>query len=271
MTSNKSQERTAVAPTVAKPPRPAYESNQHERAAAARVLDRRARRPSAPRYKVSTDKDQTRIEPDHAEPATALSLLCDTFGTGDGYFADGLLAQIANVARTGKDLTSRELNVMVAMVHAIEPRDAVEALLACEMAAVHQATMLAARRLNHTETIDQQDSASNMLSKLARVFALQVEALKRYRTSGEQNVRVTHVNVAAGQAVVGISQGGGGAHEKSSQSHALGETAGSSPSDARGPALLGHQQAVPMPMPSAGREGPERVSNARGDGRSAHR
>jgi hypothetical protein len=264
MTTKTSQESSA-APAVAKPLRPAHEPNQHERAAAARVLDRRARRPSAPRYKVSTDKDQTKIESDHAEPAMALSLLCDTFGTGDGYFADGLLAQIANVARTGKDLTTRELNIMVATVHAIEPRDPVEALLAAQMAAVHQATMVAARRLNHVDMINQQDSASNMLNKLSRTFTTQMDALKRYRSTGEQNVRVTHqhVNVTANQAVVGVNQGGGGANENPSQSHAPCRV------DEQRPALLGHEQAIPMPLPGAGREGAERVPDARGARRGA--
>lgn len=243
------------------------EPNQHERAAAARVVDHRARRPSAPRYKVSPDKDQIRIEPDHAEPGMALSLICDTFGTGDGYFADGLLAQIANVARTGKDLTTRELNVMVAMVHAIEPRNPVEALLAAQMAAVHEATMVAARRLNHIGTIEQQNSASNMLNKLARTFTTQMEALKRYRSTGEQNVRVTHqhVSVPANQAVVGINQGGGGDDENPGQSHAPCRV------DEYGPALLGHEQAISVPLPGAGREGVECLPNARGAIRGAER
>jgi hypothetical protein len=41
-------------------------------------------------------------------------------------------------------------------------------------------------------------------NKLARTFAAQVEALKRYRSSGEQTMRVEHVTVnEGGQAIVG--------------------------------------------------------------------
>jgi hypothetical protein len=43
-----------------------------------------------------------------------------------------------------------------------------------------------ARRLADVETIAQQDSAKRALNKLARTFAMQMEALKRYRTGGEQ-------------------------------------------------------------------------------------
>jgi hypothetical protein len=49
------------------------------------------------------------------------------------------------------------------------------------------------------------------LNKLARTFAAQVEALKKYRSAGEQTIRVQHVTVNdGGQAIVGnVSQGVG--------------------------------------------------------------
>jgi hypothetical protein len=77
-------------------------------------------------------------------------------------------------------------------------------MLAAQMAAVHNATMILARRLNHVDNIPQQDSAERAFNKLARTFAAQVEALKRYRTGGQQKVTVEHVTVnAGGQAIVG--------------------------------------------------------------------
>jgi hypothetical protein len=58
------------------------------------------------------------------------------------------------------------------------------------------------------ENIPQQDSAERAFNKLARTFAAQVEALKRYRTGGGQTVRVEHVTIhEGGQAIVGnVSQ-----------------------------------------------------------------
>ena len=54
------------------------------------------------------------------------------------------------------------------------------------------------------ETIPQQDSAERAFNKLTRTFATQMEALKRYRTRGEQKVTLQHVSVAeGGQAIVG--------------------------------------------------------------------
>src|SRR5829696_8951290 len=85
-------------------------------------------------------------------------------------------------------------------------------MLAAQMAAVHMATMTFARRLNHVDSIPQQDSAERAFNKLARTFASQMEALKRYRTGGEQKVTVQHVTVnEGGQAVVGnVSHAPGG-------------------------------------------------------------
>ena len=57
------------------------------------------------------------------------------------------------------------------------------------------------RRLNNVENILQQDSAERAFKKLARTFAVQMEALKRYRTGGEQKVTVQHVVEKRGRSI----------------------------------------------------------------------
>ena len=101
---------------------------------------------------------------------------------------------------------------MFAVVKGLEPKDQLETMLAAQMAAVHMATMTFAYRLGRVETIPQQDSAERAFNKLARTFAAQMEALKRYRTGGQQKVTVEHVTVnQGGQAIVGsVTQGGPG-------------------------------------------------------------
>jgi hypothetical protein len=76
--------------------------------------------------------------------------------------------------------------------------------------------MMMARRLNHVDNIAQQDAAERALNKLARTYATQMEALKRYRTGGQQKVTVEHVTVnAGGRAIVGaVAHGGRGSNEK---------------------------------------------------------
>jgi hypothetical protein len=63
---------------------------------------------------------------------------------------------------------------------------------------------MAQSRFAHVDSIPQQDSAERAVNKLACTFAVQVAALKRYRTGGEPTVRVERVTVnEGGQAIVG--------------------------------------------------------------------
>jgi hypothetical protein len=93
---------------------------------------------------------------------------------------------------------------MLSVAKGIKPKDQLEAMLAAQMGAIHAAVMTCAGQLARSVTIAQQDSAERALNKLARTFAMQMEALKRYRTGGEQKVTVQHVSVQeGGQAIVG--------------------------------------------------------------------
>jgi hypothetical protein len=58
---------------------------------------------------------------------------------------------------------------MLTVVRGIAPRDEMEALIAAQMAAIHNAVMAMARCFNHVETIPQQDGASNAQQALAHV------------------------------------------------------------------------------------------------------
>lgn len=190
----------------------AYEPTPREQQALEAQLMRRKGRKPAPGIKVTNVKGVAQIALDHPDPKIGATLLMEALGTTDSRFVEGLLGQLANVATQGRDVDEAGLNFMLAIVTGIEPRDHVEAMLALEMAAVHSATMTFARRLAHVENIPQQDSAERAFNKLARTFAAQVEALKRYRTGGEQRVIVQHVSVSeGGQAIVGnVNHGSGG-------------------------------------------------------------
>ena len=123
-------------------------------------------------------------------------------------------------------------------------------MLAAQMAAIHVATLTLAQRLAHAEILPQQDSAERALNKLARTFATQMEALKRYRTGGEQKVTVQHVSVSeGGQAIVG------------NVTQAARETAPEKPTDttpavtdARKPAMTIVGEPARAPVPSRRRQ-----------------
>jgi hypothetical protein len=131
-------------------------------------------------------------------------------GSDDERFIMGLVSQIINASSKGGTIDKPASDFALSVVQAIDPRDEVEAMLAAQMAAVHMATMTFARRLNNVETIPQQDSAGSLMNKLARTYAAQAEALKKYRSGGEQRITVQHVTVNdGGQAVVGNINAGG--------------------------------------------------------------
>jgi hypothetical protein len=141
----------------------------------------------------------------------------EALGTTDLDFTVGLLGQLANAGSKGREIDAQAVNFMLSVITSIKPRDQIEAMLAAHMAAVHMTIMTFARRLAHVENIPQQDSAERAFNKLTRTFAIQMEALKRYRTGGEQKVTVQHVTVGeGGQAIVGnVTQGRNeGAQEK---------------------------------------------------------
>ena len=128
----------------------------------------------------------------------------DAVGTKDFDFLRGFIEQLARAGSHGDEVQEDGLNFMLAVVKGIEPRDQVEAMLAAQLAAIHNATMIFAGRLAEAENLPQQDSAQRAFNKLARTFLVQMDALKRYRKVSEQTVRVEHVTVnAGGQAVVG--------------------------------------------------------------------
>jgi len=233
----------------------AYKPTQKEHELCAAFRKRRDNAAPAVRFKVTSDDNRVEIRNAHPDYAMGGLLFMQAFGTTNGDFAEGLIKQLFDVVSKGKAPNEADLNLIVGMVQGIAPRDETEAMLAAQMVAVHNALISAARRLGNAQTIEQQDSASNMFNKLARTFIGQIEALKKYRSTGEQNIRVQHVNVSeGGQAIVGnVQRGGGGELKNGGQSHEP------SNSLAQRPALPCDVQANETTMPSPSRKGKDCV------------
>lgn len=204
--ARKKPEQDASAPVPAAPDAP------HIQAALARYQEHMATVPPG----LSLSKGESGglvIDTDRPELKNGMVALMDAVGTHDLPFFTGYLTQVVNATTQGKAPDATSVNAALGFIRGLKPRDELEAAMAAQMVATHNAVMTFARRLNHTETIQQQDSAINGYNKLARTFAAQMEALKRYRSTGEQKVTVQHVTVSdGGQAIVGgtVTAGGGG-------------------------------------------------------------
>ena len=159
---------------------------------------------AATRMKLVNDADKSRLVPNHGDEFMGKLLLADALGAADLDFSDGLISQLANAGAKGQKVDVQALNFMLSVVKSIKPRDHIESMLAAQMAGIHMATMRMMERLANADDTPRLDSTERALNKLARTFAAQVEALKRYRTGGEQKVTVQHVSISdGGQAIVG--------------------------------------------------------------------
>jgi hypothetical protein len=210
MTANR---KIAKAKTPAKSPTKPYEPTPREQAVLEKLADPYR---ASPRLKTEQKRGTSQISYDHPDQAVGQAMLMEAIGTREPSFMTGFISQLVNAGSQGSEADAKGMNFMLSVVKGVEPKDQVEAMLAAQMASVHMATMTFARRLAHVDNIPQQDSSERAFNKLARTFATQVEALKRYRTGGQQKVTVEHVTVnKGGQAIVGnVEPGGRGTSKK---------------------------------------------------------
>lgn len=131
---------------------------------------------------------------------------CAQFGTDNSHFASLMAEQLASYSMLGDkaQVSANVANAHISIVRGIAPLDEVEAMLAVQMAGIHMLTFGAISTAYRSTNHDRKEQAIGQANKLARTFATQMEALKRYRSAGEQKVTVEHVHVhEGGQAVVG--------------------------------------------------------------------
>jgi hypothetical protein len=141
---------------------------------------------------------------DHPDPELGEQLMSDALGVADRDAMHGILRQLVKASVNGESPDEVNLSFMISMVKSIKPRDSVEAMLVAQMVSVHVMAMRCTYRLANAEDIAQQDSAGRILGRLARTFPAQIEALNRYRNSGEPAITVQNVSVGdGGKAIVG--------------------------------------------------------------------
>jgi hypothetical protein len=165
-----------------------------ERAALNKYLARSEAKPPV-RFNVSKESDATKVvfdDPKRLGPA----LLMDSLGSGDIEFVNGIIRQLANASSIGNEIIERDLNFLVSVIKGIEPRDQLEAMLAAQMAVVHVASMSLAKDRALIEMIPQQDSWERAFNKLVRTFAMQMEALTRYRARVEHKITPENASAA---------------------------------------------------------------------------
>ncbi|WP_407184643.1 hypothetical protein [Bradyrhizobium centrosematis] len=156
-------------------------------------------RPS-PRIKLA----RRRILIRHPDAQAGERLLAEALGAVDRDALHGMLRQLMKASAVLQKPDEANLAFMISMMKGIAPRDSLEAMLTAQMVSVHVATMRSACRLAFTEDLSQQEGIARTLTRLARTFAAQMEALNRHRGNGERPITVQNLSVQdGGSAIVG--------------------------------------------------------------------
>jgi hypothetical protein len=250
----------------------AYLPTPFEQKAAAELLEKRRNTPTSRLRLKNESGGRFSCELEHSDHSVGTALLMNSLGSANPSFVDAMLSDLARLTvNADNEVENQKLEQLLSMAQGIRPKDEIEAMLAVQMALVHQATVTAASCLKHSNTLAGDAQHANAMNKLARTFATQVEALKKHRSTGEQSICVQHVNVT-GQAIVGNVQTGGGGGvptEAEHQPHELDATALPGIAYAPGASLFSNVEALRPALQSAGGERLECVPLPRSKGRSA--
>ncbi|WP_157934110.1 hypothetical protein [Microvirga ossetica] len=192
---------------------------RHEgREAGKRLLTRR-KRPEVGPFKPESKS----IQPAHSEEGIWRAHLHDAFGsTSHDFVTRGLSNLTTAMQRKGQSDPTQGLNAGLAVLGGLQPENEIEAMLAMQMAATHEAAMDMLATARASTMLPTLGTCGNLAVKLLRAYTQQAEALAKLRRGGEQTVRVEHVHVHPGaQAIVGnVQHGGGGSQQNGNQPHA---------------------------------------------------
>ncbi len=147
----------------------------------------------------------------------------EALGTPDGDLQGHLFEQAiqtfkGTVSTDGEDYKRITVaaNSLMAILSGIQPQDEIEGMLAVQMIGVHNMAMRTmGLAMLGGQTFEGKKNNVNFATKMLRTFMAQMEALKKYRTGGQQKMIVEHVHVnQGGQAIVGTVNRGGGRNNK---------------------------------------------------------
>ena len=149
-------------------------------------------------------KGKTTLSLDHPSQRYGYALLVKTLATHNTEFPAALLTQLLNASTVDGTVNEQDLNFKLAVIEGIQPRDQLESMLAAQMGVVHSTLMTMVSRMNNGLMLQEIELVGRQLNNLTRTFAMQIEALKRHRSTGEQKVTVEHVTInEGGKAIVG--------------------------------------------------------------------
>jgi hypothetical protein len=138
-----------------------------------------------------------------------------------------LCNQVVNAAWRPRNVTEQEKSdqhtAIFGFLAGVNPKDALEGMMAAQLFASHAAAMECYRRAMLPDQLSETRQTNlAQAAKLTRANAAQIEALAKHRGKGQQKVIVEHVHVyQGGQAIVGQVTPGGDGKNSEVQPHAV--------------------------------------------------
>ena len=194
------------------------EYTEEEKARIAKY-DERKKRKSVKVKIVKSDSGESQITVENPKGQLYEVKMLEALGTPDSDLQIRLLDQVVQtfkgtVSADGfdNDKVVSAYNSTMAILTGIQPQDEIEGMLAVQMIGVHNMAMETLKRaMISDQTFEGKQANVNQSTKMLRTYIAQMEAIKKYRTGGQQKMVVEHVHVnEGGQAIVGtVNQGGG--------------------------------------------------------------
>jgi hypothetical protein len=119
-----------------------------------------------------------------------LARLRQNISADSEHFLQGIMRQVLDLCSHNGQIDEEQLNFVFSIIQGSRPKNQTESMLAAQMAVVHCATMNFSRHLKNAVTPEESNSLGNVISKLARTFAAQMDVLNRSQSEGEQKVTV---------------------------------------------------------------------------------
>lgn len=192
------------------------------------------------------------------DPSLAILRITKAFASSSEHLCNDRLAQLANyLAQTPNGSSDENVSSAFAFVAGGGAQDTVQSALLTQMAATHDASMRAIRRMEAADFVDTAHLYGNLSTRLMNLYARQAETLAKLQRGGEQTVRHLYVD-ARTQTAYNYPPSQTEVREQSHEQHEGGTL---------GPSMLGYNtQGNGMPISGDAREKAVQATRREGDG-----
>ena len=154
------------------------EPGTRTKAAIERAKQRHADRPHRVQLTGYHSEGKLKVMPEHADDTGWLAQIRNATGTTSEAFTNRCLQQLTTVTRSVQQpQTIEDMNVGLAVLDGVQPRDEVEAMLASQMVATHDVAMHMLAKAKHADYLEHMNSFGGLATKLLRTFTPQTWAL----------------------------------------------------------------------------------------------